>query len=119
MLSGRRTAIARLALVAAVVVQLTDGLTFAAGLRSGVPLQTESNPIARDLYGSFGIVGVFDLKLIGVALVIVVVAVAQCLAPRRVVGWRRVLIAMAVVAIGGFVGTVANLSVLLPQVRVA
>ena len=82
MLSGRRTAIARLALIVAVVVQLTDGLTFVAGLRSGVPLQAESNPIARDLYSSYGLVCVFDLKLVGVALIIVAVAVAQRMAPR-------------------------------------
>lgn len=111
--------IARWALVGAVVAQLTDGLTFVAGLRTGIPLEAEANPLARLLFGASGLAGVIDFKLAALALIMVAIAVAQHVAPGRAVGRRRVLIATAVIAAGGAIGTLANLSVLLPALRVA
>ena len=111
--------IARWALLGAVLVQITDSLTFAAGLRLGLPLEVEANPVARHLYGSFGVAGVIDVKLAVVAAIIVAVALAQRVAPRQSIGRRRVLIVAAVIAAGGLFGTVANLAVLLPVLRVA
>jgi hypothetical protein len=67
----------RLALLAAVVVQLADGLTFAAGLRFGVRLEAEANPLARLVFVDFGMLGVIGFKLAAVALVLVLVGVAQ------------------------------------------
>ncbi len=111
--------IARWALLGAVLVQITDGLTFAAGLRWGLPIEVEANPVARHLYGSFGIAGVIDVKLAVVAGIILALALAQHVAPRRSVGRRRVLVGAVVLAVGGLFGTVANLAVLLPVLRVA
>ncbi len=111
--------IARWALLGAVVAQLADGLTFVAGLRSGIPLEAEANPVARLLYQGLGLAGVIDFKLATLALIVVIVAVVQHVAPRRAVGRRRVLLATIVVAAGGAIGTFANLSVLLPVLRVA
>ncbi len=111
--------IARWALLGAVVAQLADGLTFVAGLRSGIPLQAEANPVARLLYDVLGLAGVIDFKLAALALVVVIVAIAQHVAPQRTVGRRRVLLAATVIAAGGAIGTLANLSVLLPALRVA
>ena len=111
--------IARWALLGAVLVQITDSLTFAAGLRSGIPLEAEANPVARHLYGSFGIAGVIDVKLAVVAAIILALALAQRVAPRQSIGRRRVLVGAVVLAAGGLFGTVANLAVLLPVLRVA
>lgn len=103
----------------AVLVQITDGLTFAAGLRWGLPIAVEANPVARHVYGSFGLAGVIDAKLALVAAIVLAIAVAQHVAPRRAIGRRRVLIGAGVVAAGGAIGTLANLAFLLPVLRVA
>ena len=111
--------LARWALLAAVVAQLTDGLTFAAGLRLGVPLEAEANPLARLLYVELGLLGVIGFKLAVVALVLVLVSLAQLTAPHVAVGRRRVLVGSAVFGIAGVLGTVANLWALVPAFRVA
>ena len=110
---------ARWVLLAAVVVQLTDGLTFAAGLRLGVPLEAEANPLARILFVDIGMLGVIGFKLAAVALVLGLIGLAQIVAPHVGAGRRRVLVGSAVVGIAGVLGTVANLSALLPVLRVA
>ena len=116
---ARAQVFARWALLAAVVVQLTDGLTFAAGIRLGIPLEVEANPLARFLFGEFGMLGVIGFKLAAVALVLVLVGLAQIVAPHVGAGHRRVLVGSAVVGIAGVLGTVANLWALLPVLRVA
>ena len=116
---ARAHALARWALVVAVVAQLTDGLTFAAGIRSGIPLEAEANPLARLLFGEFGMLGVIGFKLAAVALVLGLVGLAQIAAPHVGAGRRRVLVGSAVVGIAGALGTVANLWALLPVLRFA
>jgi hypothetical protein len=111
--------LARWVLLAAVVAQLTDGLTCAVGFRLGVPLEVESNPLARLLYVDLGLLGVIGFKLAMVALVLVLVALAQHLAPHGAVGGRRVLVGSSVFGIAGVLGTVANLWALLPVLRIA
>jgi hypothetical protein len=111
--------LARWALLVAVVMQLTDGLTFAAGLRLGVPLRVEANPLARHLFADFGLLGVIGFKLAGIALILVLVGLAQRVAPHAAAGRRRVIVGSAVVGIAGILGTVANLWALLPALRVA
>jgi hypothetical protein len=111
--------LARWALLAAVVAQLTDGLTCAAGLCLGVPLEVESNPLARLLYVELGLLGVIGFKLAVVVLVLVLVAFAQLMAPHVSVGRRRVLVGSAVFGTAGVLGTVANLWALVHALRVA
>jgi hypothetical protein len=106
-------------LLAAVVVQLTDGFTFAAGIRLGVPLEVEANPLARLIFGEFGMLGVMGFKLAAIALFLGFVALAQLGAPHFGAGRRRVLVGSAVVGMAGVLGTVANLSALLPVIRFA
>jgi hypothetical protein len=110
---------ARWALLAAVALQLTDGLTFAAGIRLGMPLEVEANPLARLLFGEFGMPGVIGFKLAAVALVLGLIALAQRVAPHVAAGRRRVLVGSAVVGVAGVLGTAANLWALLPILRVA
>jgi Domain of unknown function (DUF5658) len=107
-------ALPRVALLAAVVVQLADGLTFAAGLRLGVPLEAEVNPLARLVVVEFGVLGVVGFKLAAVALVLVLVGLAQHVTPNVAAGRRRVLVGSAVVGVAGILGTAANLWALLP-----
>ena len=109
----------RLALLAAVVVQLADGLTFAAGLRLGVPLEAEANPLARLVFVDFGVLGVISLKLAAVALVILLVGLAQHGTPNVAAGRRRVLVGSAVIGVAGVIGTAANLWALLPVLGVS
>jgi Domain of unknown function (DUF5658) len=111
--------LARWALLAAVVVQLADCLTFAAGLRLGVPLAAEANPLARLLFHGSGLLGVIGLKLAAIALVLVLVGVAQHLAPHVEASRRRVVVGSAVVGIAGLLGTAANLWTLQHLLRLA
>jgi hypothetical protein len=101
-------------LLAAVVVQLTDGLTFTAGMRLGISLEVEANPLARLLFGEFGMLGAIGFKLAAVALVLGLVGLAQIAAPHVGAGSRRVLVGSAVVGIAGVLGTVGNVWALLP-----
>ena len=98
-------------------VQLTDGLTFAAGIRLGIPVGVEANPLARLLFGEFGLLGVIGFKLAAIALVLGLVRLAQIVAPQGGAGRRRVLVGSAVVGFAGVLGTVANLLALLPVIR--
>jgi hypothetical protein len=111
---ARAQVFARWVLLAAVVVQLTDGLTFAAGISLGIPPEVEANPLARLLFGEFGMLGVIGFKLAAVALVLGLIGLAQIVAPHVGAGSRRVLVGSAVVGISGVLGTVANLWALLP-----
>jgi Domain of unknown function (DUF5658) len=111
--------LARWALLAAVVAQLTDGLTCAAGLRLGVPLEVESNPLLRLLWVELGPLGIVGFKLAAVALLLVLVSLAQLTAPHVAVGRRRVLVGSAVFGIAGVLGTVSNLWALVTAFRVA
>lgn len=117
--SARAQGFARWALLTAVVVQLTDGLTFAAGIRLGVPLEVEANPLARLLFGEFGMLGVIGFKLAAVALVLVLVGLAQHVTTNGAAGRRRVLVGSAVVGSAGALGTAANHWALLPVLGLA
>lgn len=119
MRASQAQVVARWALLAAVVVQLADGLTFAAGLRLGVPLEAEANPLARLVFVDFGMLGVLGLKLAAVALVILLVGLAQHGTPNVAAGRRRVLVGSAVVGAAGVIGTAANLWALQPFLRVS
>lgn len=109
----------RLALLAAVVVQLADGLTFAAGLRFGVRLEAEANPVARLVFVDFGVLGVIGFKLAAVALVLVLIGLGQHFTPSEAAGRRRVLVGSAVIGVAGIIGTAANLWALLPVLGVS
>lgn len=117
--TSRVLVVGRWALLAAVVLQLTDGITFAVGMRLGVPINVEANPLARLLYVDYGLLGVIGLKLAAVALALVLLALAQHGAPHWHVGRRRVLVGSAVVGFAGILGTFANVWALLPVLRVA
>ncbi len=97
-----------LALLVAVAAQLADAVTFAVAVRAGVPLADEANPIARAIYPVIGLGGVVDLKLAGLAVLVLLLALSERLRIGRSGGLRLVVVGGALIAIAGVVGALAN-----------
>ncbi len=107
---GRELVLRRRALLFAVATQLADAVTFVAAVGAGVPLVGEANPLARAIYPVAGSGGVVDLKLVGVAALVALLAFGERWRPDRSSGLRFVLVGATIIGLAGLVGAIANVS---------